>query len=72
MKFKLNGDKSVAVATDYYWNDMDTCPRGVRVQLLGAGGVAQYGIYDGKTKFWTHWAPLPKRKKDDDESERRT
>ena len=62
-RYKLNSDKSVAVATDYYWNDdMKQCPRGVRVQLLGAGGVAQYGHYDGKNTFWTSWAPLPKRK----------
>lgn len=62
MNYKLNKDQSVAVATDYYWIPVgpDT-PRGVKLQLLGIGGVAQYGIYDGKSTFWTHWAPLPKK-----------
>ena len=63
--FKLNKDNTVAVATDYYWERIgpDT-PRGVKLQLLGIGGVAAYGQYDGKNKFWTHWAPLPKRRED--------
>ena len=37
---QLNADQTVAVATDVFWNeDMTTCPRGAKVQLLGAGGV---------------------------------
>jgi hypothetical protein len=61
--FKLNSERTVAVATDYYWNeDMGTCPIGTKVQLLGAGGVADYGIYNGREKFWVAWAPLPKRR----------
>lgn len=60
---KLNADQTVAVATDVFWNeDMTTCPRGAKVQLLGAGGVAVYGDYHGDT-FWQAWAPLPKRRK---------
>jgi len=43
---------------------LSTCPRGAKVQLLGAGGVAMYGEYHGKEKFYTHWAPLPKLKKE--------
>lgn len=59
---KLNADKTVAVATDYFWDeDMRGCPRGVKVQLLGAGGVATYGHFDGRDGFWIAWAPLPKR-----------
>lgn len=51
----------VAVDQGYYWNDdMTTCPRGAKVQLLG-DGVASYGIYKGEP-FWTHWAPLPKKR----------
>jgi hypothetical protein len=34
------------------------------VQLLGKGGVAMYGEYHGKGDFYTHWAPLPKLKRD--------
>lgn len=62
MNYKLNKDQSVAVATDYYWIPIgpDT-PRGVKLQLLSIGGVAQYSNYDGKSTFWTHWAPLPKK-----------
>ena len=60
---KLNADQTVAVATDVFWNeDMTTCPRGAKVQLLGAGGVAVYGDYHGDP-FWQAWAPLPKRRK---------
>lgn len=60
---KLNADQSVAVATDVFFNeDMTTCPCGVKVQLLGAGGVASYGIYNGRDPFWVGWAPVPKRR----------
>lgn len=60
---KLNGDQSVAVATDVFFNeDMATCPIGVKVQLLGAGGVATYGSYNGRDTFWIGWAPVPKRR----------
>lgn len=64
MNHKVNAEGSVAVATNYFWNeDMSECPRGVKVQLLGKGGVANYGRYDGKDTFWTHWAPVPKKRK---------
>ena len=59
---KLNADQTVAVATDVFWNeDMSACPRGVKCQLLGAGGVAYYHTYNGDP-FWQAWAPLPKRR----------
>ena len=59
----LNRDKTVAVATDYFWNDdMTECPRGVKVQLLGKSGVAVYGQWNGTDDFWVAWAPLPKRR----------
>ena len=65
MNYKLNSDKTVAVATDttgQFWIPTGTdTPRGVKLQLLGKGGVAQYGQWDGKNEFWTHWAPLPRR-----------
>lgn len=60
---KLNADQTVAVATDVFWNeDMTTAPRGTKCQLLGAGGVATYGVYNGDP-FWQAWCPLPKRRK---------
>ena len=58
----INTDKTVAVAEGYYWQPMDSCPRGVKVQLLGQGGVAVYAVWDGRSKFWTDWAPLPRRR----------
>ena len=60
---KLNAVQTVAVATDVFWNeDMATAPRGTKCQLLGAGGVATYGVYNGDP-FWIGWCPLPKRRK---------
>lgn len=60
---KLNADQTVAVATDVFWNeDMATAPRGTKCQLLSAGGVATYGVYNGDP-FWQAWAPLPKRRR---------
>ena len=52
-----------AAVGNYYWQPMDTCPRGVKVQLLGRSGVAVYGQYH-PDPFWTDWAPLPKRSHD--------
>lgn len=62
----LDSTKAAAVAHDFYWIpiDQDT-PRGVKVLLLGRGGVAALGHYHhkpGETEFWTDWAPLPKRR----------
>lgn len=51
--------RTVAVDGSYPWREMASCPRGVKVQLLGRGGVAVYSQYDGKSDFWRGWAPLP-------------
>lgn len=60
MTHTLNTDKTVAVSTEVYWIpvSIDT-PRGVKLQLLGVGGVAVYSAYHGEP-FWTHWQSLPK------------
>jgi len=60
----IDSTGKVAVDHSYYWQPIASCPRGVKVQLLGQGGVAAYGIWNGREVFWTHWAPLPKLKKD--------
>lgn len=60
--YKINTAGTAAVSTTQYWEDMETCPRGVKVQLLGAGGVAVYGVWDGRNPFWQGWAPMPKRR----------
>ena len=63
MNVEINSEGTVAVDQNYYWNeDMSKCPVAVKVQLLGAGGVAQYATYNGKDPFWIAWAPLPKRR----------
>lgn len=62
--FKVNTEQGVVVANDNYWRKIDhETPRGSKVQLLGTGGVAVYGQYNGD-QFWTHWCPLPRRRKD--------
>lgn len=65
MNHKMNQDKTVAVATDYYWIPIgaDT-PRGVKLQLLSIGGVATYGNLRTGDKSFTHWAPLPRKPED--------
>lgn len=63
MTHTINSASTVAVATDYFWQPIDTnTPRGVKLQLLGKGGVAVYGTWNGKDPFYTHWAPVPKRR----------
>lgn len=64
MTTQIDSTGKVAVDHNYFWQPIDTCPRGAKVQLLGKGGVAMYGEYHGKDKFYTHWAPLPKLKKE--------
>ena len=62
MTHKIDSTGAAAVATDYYWIPIDeNTPRGVKLQLLGKGGVAHYSTYHGAS-HWTHWAPLPKRR----------
>lgn len=65
MTHTINSNRTVAVATDYFWQPIgaDT-PEGVKLQLLGKGGVAVYGTWNGKDTFYTHWVPVPKRRTD--------
>lgn len=57
----LNRDATVAVSPTYTYNeDMSQAPRGVKLILLGQGGVAQLGEYNGDP-FWIGWAALPRR-----------
>lgn len=70
MQAEINAAKTVAVDREYYWQPIDTCPTGVKVQLVNKGyGVAVYGQYRPKEKFWTHWAPLPVFRKENDGKE---
>ena len=59
----INTAGTVAVATDVYWIPIDKdTPRSVKLQLLSIGGVAQYGVLQADTSFYTHWCPLPKKR----------
>lgn len=59
--YKINAAKTVAVSTRVKFNpNMIDCPIGVKLQLLGAGGVAVYSEYHGD-KFWKGWSPIPSR-----------
>ena len=64
----LTTHRGVAVDQQYYWQSMDTCPRGCKVQLLTVHGVAVYGNYDGKDQQWQAWAPLPNIRKEHNEA----
>ncbi len=65
-QYALDSTNAAAVAQDFYWIPIDgDTPRGVKILMLGRGGVASLGHYHhkpGETQFWTHWAPLPKRR----------
>ena len=64
-KFRLDSTKAAVVADDYYWIpiDQDT-PTGMKVLLFGRSGVATMGHYENQpgSQFWTHWAPLPRKR----------
>ena len=64
-KFRLDSTKAAVVSNDYYWIPIDqTTPTGVKILLLGRSGVATMGHYEALpgTQFWTHWAPLPRKR----------
>ena len=70
MPHDVDSSRSVAVDREYYWRPISTCPGGVKVQLINRMyGVAVYGQYRPKETFWTHWAPLPVFRKDNDGQE---
>ena len=66
IKWRLDSTRSTVVSTDYYWIPIDEhTPTSVKVLLLGRSGVATMGHYEplpGQTQFWTHWAPLPRKR----------
>lgn len=59
MNYRINHDRSAAVAHDTHYRPMHTCPIATKVILLGAGGVATIGQYNGRDTFWQGWHPLP-------------
>jgi hypothetical protein len=64
-KFKLDSTFTAVVSNNYYWIPIDHhTPQGVKVLLLGRSGVATMGHFENTpgTQFWTHWAPLPRKR----------
>ena len=68
MAIENNKDNTVSVNTECFWEDIESCPRSRKVQLLSKYGVAVYGEYyvNNQDNFWTHWAALPKKRKQDE------
>lgn len=67
MTIKTSSDGSTCVDTAYYWQPLETAPMGVKVQGLSKYGVASYTSITPNTLiegFYTHWAALPKVKKE--------
>lgn len=65
-QYKIDSTRAAIVADDYYWIPIDaSTPTSVKILLLGRGGVASLGQYvhrPTETQFWTHWAPLPRKR----------
>lgn len=55
----LNSSKEVAVDRGYHWQKLDSCPAGVKCQLLTRFGIAIYGQYKKGDAGIVAWAPLP-------------
>ena len=60
LRYKINNESKVAVDLHYYWQPIETCPIGIKVQILSKHGVARYDVYTGKQTDAMAWAPLPK------------
>lgn len=61
MNASLDSTHTAAVDPVYHWRKLDTCPKGVKVQLLTKWGCAVYGSWNGRDPVYTHWAPMPTR-----------
>lgn len=59
--YRISSDRVAAVSSESTFLPMDSCPISRNVILLGAGGVATVGQYDGRETFWQGWHPLPRR-----------
>ena len=66
MTHKLNSDRTAAVSLDAEWLPIDaSTPRGIKMLLISVKyGIAQISTYHPSDKYFTHWHPLPKFKKD--------
>jgi hypothetical protein len=60
MRYRINTDKSAAVATDYFYQPIETAPRGVKIIGLSATNVARIDRIGKDSGDLIAWAPLPK------------
>lgn len=66
MTHKLNSDRTAAVSLEAEWLPIDSItPRGVKLLLISQKyGITSVGLHMSSDKYFTHWHPLPKFKKD--------
>lgn len=66
MTHRISSDGAAAVSIDTFWLPIDKdTPRGVKVLLISQRyGIAQVGVHMASDKFFTHWHPVPRFKKD--------
>lgn len=58
--FRLNSDRTVAVAPDLYWLPMKDAPVGVKLHVLNPGKVATHSVITEATrKDWLGWQRIP-------------
>jgi len=61
MNIKISQMAKVAVDQTYFWQPMESCPKGVKVQVLPKEGVARYEAVTSKSQGLLAWAPLPNK-----------
>jgi hypothetical protein len=57
---KISSVSNTAVDQTYYWQGLETCPRGANVWLLTRWGRAVDGIYTPGDFGVVAWCPKPK------------
>lgn len=61
MNIKVNAKRNVAVNQDVFWLPMSSCPKGVKVHVLGPGDVSTQTVWDGKDMQWKGWQGMFKK-----------
>lgn len=61
MNYKLNAERTVAIDLYVRFYPIETCPTGVKVQLLTIGGIAIYGRLSSiqGSESYQGWRPVP-------------
>lgn len=68
--YKKSSDGLATVSNETFWKPVDAnTPRGTKVWLINkSSGSATTGQYTGPDSWFTHWFPLPRFRKDEDET----